>query len=90
MMSFGCPKALADSERILTRLRAEGYAISPDYAGVNAVMREAEKLVGHGVKELLVISQDTSACGVDIKHATVRGHRAHITELARDLGSLGA
>ncbi|MEP1765747.1 MAG: 30S ribosomal protein S12 methylthiotransferase RimO [Sulfitobacter sp.] len=215
MVSLGCPKALVDSERILTRLRAEGYAISPDYSGAeavivntcgfldsakaesldaigealnengrvivtgclgaepdyirehhpkilavtgphqyeqvldavhtavppspdpfidllpasgvsltprhfsylkisegcnhkckfciipdmrgrlqsrpaHAVMREAEKLVESGVKELLVISQDTSAYGVDIKHAEDRGHRAHITDLARDLGSLGA
>ena len=215
MVSLGCPKALVDSERILTRLRAEGYAISPDYAGADAVivntcgfldsakaesleaigealkengrvivtgclgaepeyitgvhpkvmavtgphqyeqvldavhaavppspdpfvdllpasgvsltprhysylkisegcnhkckfciipdmrgrlqsrpahavMREAEKLVDAGVRELLVISQDTSAYGVDIKHAEERGHRAHITDLARDLGSLGA
>ncbi|WP_298914782.1 30S ribosomal protein S12 methylthiotransferase RimO [uncultured Roseobacter sp.] len=215
MVSLGCPKALVDSERILTRLRAEGYGISPDYAGANAVIvntcgfldsakaeslsaigealqengrvivtgclgaepdyitgahpnvlavtgphqyeqvldavhdavppspdpfvdllpasgvrltprhfsylkisegcnhkckfciipdmrgrlqsrpahaviREAEKLVENGVKELLVISQDTSAYGVDIKHAEDRGHRAHITDLARDLGSLGA
>ncbi len=214
MVSLGCPKALVDSERILTRLRAEGYAISPDYAGAeavivntcgfldsakaesldaigealrengkvivtgclgaepdyirehhpqilavtgphqyeqvldavhahvppapdpfidllpasgvsltprhysylkisegcnhkckfciipdmrgklqsrpaHAVLREAEKLVENGVKELLVISQDTSAYGVDIKHAEDRGHRAHITDLARDLGSLG-
>jgi ribosomal protein S12 methylthiotransferase len=215
MVSLGCPKALVDSERILTRLRAEGYGVSPDYAGANAVivntcgfldsakaesleaigealnengrvivtgclgaepdyirehhprilavtgphqyeqvldavhkavppspdpfidllpaqqvsltprhysylkisegcnhkckfciipdmrgrlqsrpahavMREAERLVDNGVKELLVISQDTSAYGVDIKHAQDRGHRAHITDLARDLGSLGA
>ena len=215
MVSLGCPKALVDSERILTRLRAEGYGVSPDYAGADAVivntcgfldsakaesldaigealsengkvivtgclgaepdyirehhprilavtgphqyeqvldavhkavppspdpfidllpasgvsltprhfsylkisegcnhkckfciipdmrgrlqsrpahavMREAEKLVNAGVKELLVISQDTSAYGVDIKHAEDRGHRAHITDLARDLGSLGA
>ena len=215
MVSLGCPKALVDSERILTRLRAEGYAISPDYAGADAVivntcgfldsakaesleaigealvengkvivtgclgaepeyirehhpnilavtgphqyeqvldavhgavppdpdpfvdllpasgvkltprhysylkvsegcnhkckfciipdmrgrltsrpafaiLREAEKLVEAGVKELLVISQDTSAYGVDIKHAVERDHRAHITDLARDLGSLGA
>ena len=33
MVSLGCPKALVDSERILTRLRAEGYGISPDYSG---------------------------------------------------------
>lgn len=215
MVSLGCPKALVDSERILTRLRAEGYAISPDYRGADAVIvntcgfldsakaesleaigealqengrvivtgclgaepdyitgahprvlavtgphqyeavldavhaavppqpdpfidllpasgvtltprhysylkisegcnhackfciipdmrgklvsrpahaviREAEKLVAAGVRELLVISQDTSAYGVDIKHATDRDHRAHITDLARDLGSLGA
>ncbi len=215
MVSLGCPKALVDSERILTRLRAEGYAISPDYQGADAVivntcgfldsakaesleaigealaangrvivtgclgaepdyitgahpsvlavtgphqyeqvldavhvavppspdpfvdllpatgvsltprhysylkisegcnhkcrfciipdmrgrlvsrpahavMREAEKLVAAGVRELLVISQDTSAYGVDIRHAERNGHRAHITDLARDLGSLGA
>ena len=38
MVSLGCPKALVDSERILTRLRAEGYAISPDYQGAEAVI----------------------------------------------------
>lgn len=38
MVSLGCPKALVDSERILTRLRAEGYGISPDYAGAEAVI----------------------------------------------------
>ena len=38
MVSLGCPKALVDSERILTRLRAEGYAISPDYDGADAVI----------------------------------------------------
>ena len=38
MVSLGCPKALVDSERILTRLRAEGYQISSDYAGSNAVI----------------------------------------------------
>ncbi|MEO1153258.1 MAG: 30S ribosomal protein S12 methylthiotransferase RimO [Pseudomonadota bacterium] len=215
MVSLGCPKALVDSERILTRLRAEGYAISPDYAGAeavivntcgfldsakaesleaigealdengkvivtgclgaepeyitgahpkvlavtgpqqyeavldavhtavppapdpfidllpasgisltprhysylkisegcnhkckfciipdmrgrlasrpaHAVLREAERLVDAGVRELLVISQDTSAYGVDIRHAEANGHRAHITDLARDLGGLGA
>jgi ribosomal protein S12 methylthiotransferase len=219
MVSLGCPKALVDSERILTRLRAEGYAISPDYKGADAVivntcgfldsakaesleaigealrengkvlvtgclgaepeyitgahpkvlavtgphqyeavldavhkavppapdpfldlmpatgvkltprhysylkisegcnhackfciipdmrgklasrpahavLREAEKLVDSGVRELLVISQDTSAYGVDRKHdlSPWKGGevRAHITDLARELGSLGA
>jgi ribosomal protein S12 methylthiotransferase len=219
MVSLGCPKALVDSERILTRLRAEGYAISPDYKGADAVivntcgfldsakaesleaigealqengrvivtgclgaepayitgahpkvlavtgphqyeavldavhlavppapdpfidllpatgvsltprhysylkisegcnhkckfciipdmrgrlvsrpahavLREAEKLVEAGVKELLVISQDTSAYGVDRKHdlSPWKGGevRAHITDLAREMGRLGA
>ena len=217
MVSLGCPKALVDSERILTRLRAEGYAISPEYQGadavivntcgfldsakaesleaigealnengkvivtgclgaepeyitgvhpkvlavtgpqqyeqvldavhgavppspdpfidllpatgvsltprhysylkisegcnhkckfciipdmrgklasrpVHAVLREAEKLVDAGVRELLVISQDTSAYGVDRKHDISPWHgrevRAHITDLARELGLL--
>ncbi|WP_112321600.1 30S ribosomal protein S12 methylthiotransferase RimO [Oceanibium sediminis] len=219
MVSLGCPKALVDSERILTRLRAEGYALSPDYAGaeavivntcgfldsakaesleaigealkengrvivtgclgaepdyitgahpsvlavtgphqyeqvldavhaavppspdpfvdllpaagvsltprhysylkisegcnhkckfciipdmrgrltsrpVHAVLREAEKLVDSGVQELLVISQDTSAYGLDRKFDTHpwkdRQVRSHITDLARELGHLGA
>ncbi len=219
MVSLGCPKALVDSERILTRLRAEGYAISPDYQGADAVivntcgfldsakaesleaigealrengrvivtgclgaepeyitgahpkvlavtgphqyeavldavhgavppapdpfidllpatgvsltprhysylkisegcnhkcrfciipdmrgrlvsrpahavLREAERLVEAGVRELLVISQDTSAYGVDRKHdlSPWKGGevRAHITDLAREMGRLGA
>jgi ribosomal protein S12 methylthiotransferase len=38
IVSLGCPKALVDSERILTHLRAEGYALSPDYAGADVVI----------------------------------------------------
>jgi ribosomal protein S12 methylthiotransferase len=219
MVSLGCPKALVDSERILTKLRADGYGLSPDYAGADvvlvntcgfldsakeesleaigealaengrvivtgclgqeaemirarfpnvlaisgahqyeavvgavheaapmppnaflnlvpdgglkltprhysylkisegcnhrcsfciipsirgdlvsrrpdAILREAEKLVAAGTRELLVISQDTSAYGVDIKHQSRDWHgrevRAHMTDLARELGSLGA
>jgi len=37
-VSLGCPKALVDSERIITKLRAEGYAIAPDYAGADVVV----------------------------------------------------
>lgn len=58
------------------------------------VLREAEKLVKAGVKELLVISQDTSAYGVDIKYAESQWGdktvRAKFVDLARELGSLGA
>ncbi len=219
MVSLGCPKALVDSERILTKLRANGYGLSPDYAGADvvlvntcgfldsakeesleaigeaiakngrvivtgcmgneadvirarfpevlaisgphqyeavvaavheaappvpnafvdlvpeaglkltprhysylkisegcnhrcafciipsirgdlvsrrpdAILREAEKLVAAGTKELLVISQDTSAYGVDIRHRPRdwkgREVRAHMTDLSRELGKLGA
>ena len=215
MVSLGCPKALVDSERILTKLRAEGYGISPNYEGADAVIvntcgfldsakaesleaigeaidengrvivtgclgaepefitgahprvlavtgphqyesvldavhqvvppkpdpfidllpetgikltprhfsylkisegcnhkckfciipdmrgrlqsrpahaiiREATKLVDSGVKEILVISQDTSAYGLDLKYKTEQSHRSHIKNLAEDLGVLGA
>jgi ribosomal protein S12 methylthiotransferase len=57
------------------------------------VLREAEKLVAAGVKELLVISQDTSAYGVDVKYATSlykdREVRAKFLDLCRELGQLG-
>ena len=60
----------------------------------NDVLREAEKLVAAGVKELLVISQDTSAYGVDIKYAASpwkdREVRAKFFDLAKELGELGA
>jgi ribosomal protein S12 methylthiotransferase len=219
LVSLGCPKALVDSERIITKLRADGYQMSPDYAGADvvlvntcgfldsakeesleaigeaiaengrvvvtgcmgneadvirkrfpdvlavtgpqqyeevvsavheaappaaspyldlvpeaglkltprhysylkisegcnhrcsfciipsirgdlvsrrpdAILREAEKLVEAGTKELLVISQDTSAYGVDIRHhpRMWKGEevRAHMTDLSRELGKLGA
>jgi ribosomal protein S12 methylthiotransferase len=58
------------------------------------VLREAERLVKAGVKELLVISQDTSAYGIDIKYASStwqdREIRARFLDLARELGTLGA
>jgi ribosomal protein S12 methylthiotransferase len=58
------------------------------------VLREAEQLVKAGVKELLVISQDTSAYGVDIKYAESpwqdRQVRAKFFDLAKELGALGA
>ena len=38
MVSLGCPKNLVDSERILTKLRSEGYAMSPDYQGADVVL----------------------------------------------------
>src|ERR1700675_3789929 len=37
-VSLGCPKALVDSERIITKLRAEGYELSSSYQGADAVV----------------------------------------------------
>src|SRR5205085_925440 len=129
LVSLGCPKNLVDSERIMTKLRSEGYDMSPDYEGADVVLvntcgfldsakeesleaigeaiaengravvtgcfgKEAEKLVEAGTKELLVISQDTSAYGVDIRKEPRmwKGREVvpHMTDLARELGRLGA
>jgi ribosomal protein S12 methylthiotransferase len=58
------------------------------------VLREAERLVAAGVKELLVVSQDSSAYGVDLRYAASpwrdREVRAKFVDLARELGELGA
>jgi len=75
---------------IIPSLRGDLVSRRPD-----AILREAEKLVAAGTKELLVISQDTSAYGVDLRHAAypLKGGgevRAHMTDLSRELGKLGA
>jgi ribosomal protein S12 methylthiotransferase len=61
---------------------------------IGDVLREAERLVQAGVKELLVISQDTSAYGVDLKYAAQmwrdKERRARFFDLAAALGELGA
>jgi ribosomal protein S12 methylthiotransferase len=75
---------------IIPSIRGDLVSRRPD-----AILREAEKLVAAGTKELLVISQDTSAYGVDLRHSSEwnwKGEpvRAHMTDLARELGKLGA
>ncbi len=73
---------------IIPHLRGDLVSRRPD-----AILREAEKLVAAGTRELLVISQDTSAYGVDIRHQPRlwKGEevRAHMTDLSRELGKLG-
>ncbi len=74
---------------IIPSIRGDLVSRRPD-----AILREAEKLVAAGTRELLVISQDTSAYGVDIHHQAWpwKGEdvRAHMTDLSRELGKLGA
>ncbi len=75
------------------------FCIIPDLRGDLAsrpaadVLREAEKLANAGVKELLVISQDTSAYGIDIKYQSSvwkdREVRAKFLDLSRELGEMG-
>ena len=76
------------------------FCIIPDIRGklksrpVASVLYEAERLVKAGVRELLIISQDTSAYGTDIKYSTSKWHdrevKARFYDLAKELGSLGA
>jgi len=76
------------------------FCIIPDMRGklvsrrIDDVLREGERLVNAGVKELLVISQDTSAYGADIRYAAGtwrdKSYETRFIDLARGLGSLGA
>ena len=72
---------------IIPHLRGDLVSRRPD-----AILREAEKLVAAGTKELLVISQDTSAYGIDIRNQPRLWHgaevRPHMTDLARELGRI--
>jgi ribosomal protein S12 methylthiotransferase len=74
---------------IIPQLRGDLVSRRPD-----AILREAEKLVEAGTKELLVISQDTSAYGVDIRNEPRMWHgrevRPHMTDLVRELGQVAA
>ncbi|MGR3542295.1 MAG: 30S ribosomal protein S12 methylthiotransferase RimO [Hasllibacter sp.] len=75
------------------------FCIIPDLRGrlasrpAAAVLREAERLMTSGVREVMVISQDTSAYGRDVRYAQSsfqdREVRAHVTDLARELDALG-
>jgi len=74
---------------IIPKLR--GLQVSRD---ANDVLYEATRLVASGTKELLVIAQDSSAYGVDVRHRVStyqdRPVRAHLVDLVRELGELGA
>ena len=63
MVSLGCPKALVDSERILTRLRGEGYDTSPDYAGSDAVIVNTCAFIDSAREESLGAIAEARASG---------------------------
>ena len=63
MVSLGCPKALVDSERILTRLRAEGYGAAPDYAGSDAVVVNTCAFLDSAREESLAAIGEARASG---------------------------
>jgi ribosomal protein S12 methylthiotransferase len=52
-VSLGCPKALVDSEQILSRLRAEGYGVAPDYAGADLVVVNTCGFIDSAIAESL-------------------------------------
>jgi ribosomal protein S12 methylthiotransferase len=74
---------------IIPSLRGDLVSRRPD-----AILREAEKLVAAGTRELLVISQDTSAYGIDIRKEPRMWHGRevvpHMTDLARELGRIAS
>ncbi len=63
MVSLGCPKALVDSERILTRLRAEGYETSPSYDGSDAIVVNTCAFIDSAREESLEAIAEAQASG---------------------------
>src|SRR5437870_13727567 len=72
-VSLGCPKALVDSEQILTRLRAEGYAVAPTYDGADLVVVNTCGFIDAAVDESL------SAIG----EALAENGKVIVTEIGR-------
>src|SRR5271168_5247027 len=63
MVSLGCPKALVDSERILTRLKAEGYETSPTYDGSDAIVVNTCAFIDSAREESLDAIAEAQASG---------------------------
>ena len=70
-VSLGCPKALVDSERILTQLRAEGYDISPSYTGADLVVINTCGFIDEAVAESLdAIGEALNGRGFEVSRAS--------------------
>jgi ribosomal protein S12 methylthiotransferase len=80
MVSLGCPKALVDSERILTRLRAEGYETSPSYDGSDAIVVNTCAFIDSAREESLEAIAEAQASG---RPVIVTGCLGGETELLR-------
>jgi ribosomal protein S12 methylthiotransferase len=79
-VSLGCPKALVDSERILTQLRHDGYEISPDYAGADVVVVNTCGFIDSARAESLeAIGEALAANGRVIVTGCMGKHAADIT-----------
>ena len=63
LVSLGCPKALVDSERLLTRLKSEGYETSPTYAGSDAVIVNTCAFIDSAREESLEAIAEAQASG---------------------------
>ena len=83
-VSLGCPKALVDTERIVTELRAEGYIIAADYKQADLVIVNGENVAGVGITPGQ--ADDIFDAGADV--ITLGNHvwnKRQISEVARDI-----
>ena len=81
-VSLGCPKALVDSEQILTRLRAEGYLISPSYEGADLVVVNTCGFIDAAVDESLAAIGEALAANGKVIVTGCLGSRAELVREA--------
>lgn len=85
-VSLGCPKATVDSERILTRLRAEGYQLAPDYDEANLVIVNTCGFIDSAVQESLdAISEAMDENGKVIVTGCLGADEGRIREVQPDV-----
>ena len=89
MVSLGCPKALVDSERIITQLRSEGYQIAQDYEGANAVIVNTCGFIDSAKQESLeAISEALAANGKVIVTGCMGVNEEDINVIPKDVLSI--
>lgn len=75
-VSLGCPKALVDSERIITRLRSEGYELSPDYADAGVVIINTCGFIESAIEESMESIEEAMAENGRVIVTGCLGHKA--------------